>query len=318
MILGLALFDARTAASGFTFNLTDERLAVSDRGQPVADYVFKDSTLLRPYFANVRAPGGIQITRNHPPVEGQDPTDHSSMHPGIWLAFGDVSGEDFWRNKGTIQHDEFLVPPQVHAVTSSIGTAGNRSHERLSFTTRNRLLSADGREICIQVSKIALLATSSGYLLVWDATFESNAGDFSFGDQEEMGLGIRMATPATEKNGGRIVSSAGQTSAAATWGKAADWCDYSGVIMGRRVGATIMPDPGNFRPSWFHNRNYGLMVANPFGRKAFKQGAGSRVIVKKNTPFHLRFGILLHSAPLDQPVDIPAAYTEFIKSVIFE
>ena len=56
-----------------------------------------------------------------------------------------------------------------------------------------------------------------------------------------------------------ILNSAGQKTAQATWGKPADWCDYSGTLYNRRAGLMIMPDPKNFRPSWFHNRDYGLM-----------------------------------------------------------
>jgi hypothetical protein len=89
-----------------------------------------------------------------------------------------------------------------------------------------------------------------------------------FGDQEEMGLGVRVATGIAEKNGGIILASTGDRTARATWGKSFGWCDCSGELGDRRVGVTLMPDPANFRPSWFHNRDYGLMVTNPFGRKA--------------------------------------------------
>ena len=127
-----------------------------------------------------------------------------------------------------------------------------------------------------------------------------------------MGLGIRVATPITEKNGGRIAGSTGATTAKGTWGKAFDWCDYSGVIGDRRVGVTLMPDPANFRPSWFHNRDYGLMVANPFGRKAMGQGEPSRVEVKKGERLRMRFGLLLHSAAPEKDVDLAAAYRDFL------
>ena len=74
----------------------------------------------------------------------------------------------------------------------------------------------------------------------------------------------------------------------------------------------LMPDPANFHPSWFHNRDYGLMAANPFGRNAMKQGELSRVEVKKGERLRLRFGILLHSAAPEKEVDLAAAYREFL------
>lgn len=289
-------------SSDFAFKQQADRLIITDAGKPVADYVFKDSKILRPYFANVHTPNGIQATRRHPPVEGQDATDHATMHPGIWLAFGDINGHDFWRNKAMIQHERFVEPPAV--------TKG-----KLTFTTRNRLLTAEGKEICAQTSKVTLLSKPSSYLLIWDATFESSDGEITFGDQEEMGFGVRVATSITENNGGKIINSAGQKTANASWGKTAEWCDYSGIANGHIIGATIMPDPANFRSSWFHNRDYGVFVANPFGQKAFKQGDPSRVIVKPNVPFRLRFGVLLHSSPLAAQMDFTAAYDEFVNSL---
>ena len=80
----------------------------------------------------------------------------------------------------------------------------------------------------------------------------------------------------------------------------------------RIIGATLMPDPQNFRPSWFHARDYGLLVANPFGRRAFKQGEASRVPVPPATPLRLRFGVYIHSTAPNDPPDLPAEYRAFV------
>jgi hypothetical protein len=82
-------------------------------------------------------------------------------------------------------------------------------------------------------------------------------------------------------------------------------------VNGWRVGITVMTDPANFRPSWWHNRDYGLMVANPFGRKAMNQGGTSRVVVRKGERLRLRFGVFVHSAPPGKEVDLAAAYRDF-------
>jgi hypothetical protein len=112
-----------------------------------------------------------------------------------------------------------------------------------------------------------------------------------------MGLGIRVATPIIEMNGGKITSSTGLETAKHTWSKPFDWCDYSAVVEGRYAGVTLMPHPANFRPSWFYNRDYGLMVANPLGRQAMRQGDESRVDVKQGEKLRLRFGLLVHATP---------------------
>lgn len=269
------------AAEEFVVEQQADRLAISHGGKPVAEYVFRDEKILRPFFANVHAPGGIKATRNHPPIAGQDATDHDTMHPGIWLAFGDISGQDFWRNKGRIEHVRFTESPAV-------------AKGRLTFGTECRLRGADGAPLCWLTNSFALRALKDAWLLVWDAHFFADAGEITFGDQEEMGFGARVATGITEKNGGLITSSAGLKTAKATWGQPAEWCDYSGTVDGQNLGITVMPDPKNFRPGWWHNRDYGVFVANAFGREAMKQGAKSAVTVKRGGSLRLRYGAVIH------------------------
>lgn len=97
------------------------------------------------------------------------------------------------------------------------------------------------------------------------------------------------------------------------WGQTADWCDYSGRDQDRWLGITLMPHPGNFRPCWFHARDYGLLVANPFGRNAFTKGERSRVVVKAGETFRLRFGVLLHAAMTDGSPDLTAAFDDYVR-----
>jgi len=274
-------FSLNASAADFAVQQAPDRLVITDRARPVAEFVFKDERILRPYFANVHAPGGVKVTRNHPPVAGVDATDHDTMHPGIWLAFGDISGQDFWRNKGRIEHIRFIEPPKAES-------------GRLTFATECRLRTAEGKTVCSLTNRFTLTQLTNAWLLGWDATFRSEEGDFTFGDQEEMGFGVRVATAITEKNGGLITSSSGLKTAKATWGQAAEWCDYSGTVDGRKLGITVMPDPRNFRPSWWHNRDYGVFVANAFGREAMKQGAKSVVTVKRGETFRLRYGAVIH------------------------
>lgn len=260
-----------------------DRLVIRQGGAMIGEFVFAHPDIRRPFFANLRAPGGIPVTRAWPPVEGVDATDHADMHPGVWLAFGDISGHDFWRNKATIKHERFTAPP-----------SWKRDH--LGFATLSSLLTADGTRMARLLCDFTLAPMGHELHLSWAAALTPEVDGFYFGDQEEMGFGVRMATPLSEKNGGRITASTGRTTASETWGQPAEWCDYSRTAQGIRVGARVIPDPANFRPSWWHNRDYGVFVANPFGRHAMKQGEKSRVEVKKGETHRLRFTVVLHVA----------------------
>jgi len=276
------------------------RLLLRTSGLPVATYVYRDAEISRPYFAHLRAPGGVPVTRTYPPVEGKDPTDHATFHPGLWLAFGDLSGADSWRLKVPVRHERFVETP--------------KSGDRGQWAVRNRYLAADGEKtLCTETCRYTLLVRPSGYLLLWDSTFRAEGDEATFGDQEEMGLGVRVATPLAVTKSGRISDSEGRQNEAQVRGQAPDWCDYSGVVDGRRVGVTLMPHPANFRRSWFHARDYGLFAANPFGRQALTGGEPSRVVVRPGEALRLRFGVLLHGSPAGEAVDLKAAYADYLR-----
>jgi hypothetical protein len=289
---------AQAGSDGFGITEGSDRITITRGPSPVAEYVFRDPRIFRPYFAGLHAPGGVQVSRTHPPVEGKDATDHDTMHPGLWLGFGDLSGSDFWRNKGRIEHLRFSEAPAVRA-------------DRLRFATRSRLSTAEGRPLCSLETRCSLRLLSAGFLLTWEAEFRADHGEIVFGDQEEMGFGARVATAITEKAGGLIRSSSGKTTARDTWGQPAAWCDYSGAIDGRPAGITLIPSPNNFRESWWHNRDYGVFVANPFGRAAMKQGEKSSVPVRKGGALRLAFAAVLHAGPGYNP---ETAYQQYLKA----
>lgn len=296
------------------------KVAISVGNHPVAVYVYHDEKvyhpgkggqITRPYFAHVHVPGGLQVTRNHPPVEGQDLSDHGTYHPGIWMSFGDINGSDYWRLAARTEHVKFVQQP----------TGGSG---RGSFAVRNRYLDQNdpSKTVCEEVARYTFLVRPEGYLILWDSTFSSDH-EFYFGDQEEMGLGFRVATPLrVEKKSrkypnvvagnGTILDAKGRKNGKEIWGNASDWCDYSGTLDGKRIGITIFCNPGNFRPSWFHARDYGLLEANPFGRDAFDKGAISKVVVKPGENLRLRYGLLLHATPQGVSPDLQTAYSDYL------
>jgi hypothetical protein len=266
--------------------------------QPFARYVFKDDKTLRPYFTDVRAPNGLQITRNHPPRDG-DAADHADMHPGIWTAYGDINGVDFWRNRrgivSTVGVDEMVQEPGHGA-----------------FTVHNEFRDGD-KLICRQWCRYRIFVRPSGYLLTVRAEFNEGDGRVAFGDQEEMGLGVRVATGLTVKDGGAIVNADGLRNEAGAWGKQSAWADYSGVLNGTRIGVALMPHPRNFRPSWFHARDYGLLVANPFGRNAFTRGEKSRIEIEPGKSLVFECGVFVYATDAANTPLPPEAYADYLE-----
>ena len=304
---GLTTYWVPANAQEFAFTRADNRLEIRYDDRPVATYVFVDDDISRPYFSNVFAPNGEQVTRRYPtdPVINQDNDDHATYHPGIWLAFGDLGGEDYWRNDARVRHVRFLEAPRVEENSATFGV------ENVYETSTDPV-----RAICTERCTYTLFAETNSYYLISKSVFSSD-DEFAFGDQEEMGLGVRLATRFTVQHGsGTIRNSEGGINEDETWGRPADWCSYFGINEGTRVGATIMPSPGNFRRSWFHTRDYGLMVANPFGTKAMTGAKDDAIApdstsVRADQDFRIGFGVRIFSEPIEENESGVAAYLRY-------
>jgi len=307
---GTSLAADGSPSSDVAFAHEPGSVAIGVGGKPFATFFYADEKITRPYFAHVRAPSGIQVTRHHPPIAGSDPTDHPEFHPGIWMAFGDLNGSDGWRLKAPVRFVKF--GEERHEADGSGGFVAEFSH---------RDQADPNREVCRERLRCDVCATPEGTLLLWDSTFTGDR-EFTFGDQEEMGLGVRMATPLraeqVSKQGlpagqGEIVSAEGKRNEAEVWGTAPKWCDYRGEVDGQSAGVAILCHPENFRPSWFHVRDYGLMVANPFGRAAFDQGEPNRVTVAPGESLRLRYGVLVHDDEMKGKLDLDDMFERYVE-----
>jgi hypothetical protein len=275
-------------APAFTVESTETGCRILAGDAVIGSYVTSDPAITRPFWCNLKTLTGRSVTRSHPPAPG-DLDDHPTMHPGIWIAFGDVSGNDYWRLKAVVRHAGWVEPP---AVVDNV----------VRFAARNEYLAAGRADALMEeVTRWTARPVADGWLLTAEARFIPTGTDARvvFGDQEEMGLGVRAATAIAERSdmGGRVRDADGRESAAKVWGQTSSWCDYSSISDAGRFGLTVYPAANNFRPCWWHVRDTGLMVANPFGRKALTGGEPSEVPVSSGEPLPLRFAIRIYDSP---------------------
>ena len=283
------------------FNQRDGELGITVGETEIATYVYRDPKISRPYFAPLKTLSGLQVTRNCPPRQGEDPVDHADMHPGLWMSFGDLSGHDFWRLKAATQHVTFTEEPT--------GKPANGS-----FSVRNQYRTTDGSDtVCEETCRYAIRLVPQGYRIDIQSEFSPVQSSIAFGDQEEMGLGLRVASSLAvdRKLGGRILDSKNRRDEADVWGKTADWCDYSGPLSGKWAGVTVMSGSQNFRPSWSHARDYGLIVLNPFGRNAFTKAEKSRLEINRGETLTLRFAVIVHESESETDYNPATAFQDF-------
>ena len=267
-------------ANGFRLACYDDRIDVAHDGQAIATYYFAHPQTRRPFFAHVKTLDGIQVTRNFPPIEGVDPTDHASMHPGISYGYAVLNGDNFWHNdRGVVTHERFTATPRA---TGDVA----------EFSVKNRYTGTDKSIICVEEANYRFTINEDGYLIAMSNQFSSDQ-EFYFGVREEMGLAIRVASPIRVRDaGGSILSASGGKNEEGTWGRVDRWWDYFGSIDGRSVGLQVMS--GNAQDVWSHSRDYGVLVANPFPLDN-AENKGKRTPVRAGDTFSLKFAVQVHS-----------------------
>ncbi len=149
-----------------------------------------------------------------------------------------------------------------------------------------------------------------------DLTLIATDKQVTFGDTKEGLFAIRLAP--TLRLEGAVAQGSARNSEGVTgkdvWGKRAKWIEYSGPIDGEIVGVVIYDHPDNPRhPTWWHAREYGLVAANPFGRRAFqgKREQAGDLMIQKGESIRLRYRMVIHDGAWDAK-HLEAASTEWI------
>lgn len=243
----------------------------------------------RPYFYPLLAPDQLAVTRSYPMIPDNPDEKHDHPHHrSLWIAYGEVNDTDNWAEgdgHGYTEHKRFTE------ITS--GDVFGRFASESVWTTNQHAPLLD------QSLVVTTWATQGGVRLMdFDIRLTANYGSVHFNDTKEGGiLSARVATVLDVPRTGTITNSFGGVNEGETWGKAAHWCDYSGIVENQRVGIAICDHPHSFRyPTHWHVRDYGLMTANPFGYSYYTKGVknGSHTMQNGETlEFHYR--LILHS-----------------------
>ncbi len=278
----------------------------------------------KPIFWPLNAPGGIPLTRNYPPPEGQA-ADHPHQK-SAWFCHGDVipQGIDFKSPIKNVAGVDFWSEAKGHGeifTTSALVLEGKPE----SLRTHHIWRTAERVKIMEEDRVITLYDLGKAYLIVVNIDLHASVCPITFADTKEGAFGIRIndvinANPASKgkpAGKGKIQNAEGKIGEKECWGQISAWCDYSGPIDGKEVGLAVFADPKNAHPTCWHVRGYGLMAANPFGRdKSAKfpamKGNNELVRLKKGEHLQLRYGMLLHTGDAVRG-EVAAAYDRFVK-----
>lgn len=287
------------------------RITVRLAGEPFTDYYFgatEKHPYVRPYLFPVRAADGTPVTSDQIDVPKGDHPHHRSL----WVAHGDVNGANHW----TVAKAGYQ-PKQRHAGFEKV--EGDTLVEDLEWE------GTDGQPIMKERRTVRFFAFADRNRGIdFTLEFAPIAGDVKLADTKEAGLcSVRLSNAISQH--ATITLSTGATATgdakndkeeAAVWGKAADWCDESGMIDGKPYGVAILDHPANPRhPSRWMVRLYGLMTANIFGLhdydKTQSKGAGDFTIPAGQS-VTFRYRVVVHTGDATK-AKLTEKYAEYAK-----
>jgi len=301
------ILDSEPAGAGERVRVVDVgdgKLEVTIEGRLFTRYHYGEQWP-RPFLYPLIGPGGVSVTRHYPmrddvPGEKHDHPHHKS----VWVAYGEVNGTDNWsENEGHawIRHRSFEeitsgpVFGRIRSVNDWVSSEGAKQMEDVREFTFYNCEAERIVDVCIR--------------------FVAPDGGVHIGDTKEGGvLSIRVASSMDGDAGGLIVNSRGGATEAQTWGKPAEWVDYSGPVGDKTMGITVMDSPTSFRyPSRWHVRDYGLFTANPFALKYYEpdKGVNGDHTIPKGGEIAFRYRVYVHEGNAEQAA-VGARYDDFV------
>jgi len=224
----------------------------------------------------------------------------------VMLCFSDLSGADPWRKKTAVRFGGFVEEP----VCQDGGV-------RFTFAADYLAAAEDSPAadvVCREESAVTIVdrrvADRDVRVVTWDARLRAADKPVTFADVEEMGFGIRLVKELSPKWGGRYLAPHGGRNEQGIFGTQADWCDASGEVAGRRVGVLLVDRNADPRRAFYHARDYGWLLANPFGRRSYTKGDSGAITVPVGGEIELKFALVLHGdVPDERIADLVAATT---------
>ena len=249
-----------------------------------------------PYVWPLHAPGDVPITRAWPMAEVEGEAQDHPHHRSFWFAHGDVNGVDFWhegaKRSGRIVNTGRLLEKLDRKKEYLIG---------LEYAWK----SPEDETLLVERRRITFGAEPDFRWIDVEHTFRTPLEEVVFGDTKEGSFALRLH-PALRLRGesarGSAVNSEGVTGRE-VWGKRASWVHYQAPIGEENFGVVIFDHPENPRhPTWWHARNYGLLTANPFGIRAFRDPKikeSGDYTIKKGEILTQRYRLVLHQGTVE-------------------
>lgn len=283
---------------------------VENNGKLLTIVVAKGTDLAKPYLYPIHTPAGIPVTRDWPMKKGavseNETVDHVHQK-SAWFCHGDVIPEGVTLKIASsdkhVKGVDFWAESKGHGqiITRTANVSENKLALELDWNA------PEGLTILKEKRIYQFLITEKANVILMTTNLTAHEFAITFGDTKEGAFGVRVhdAMNMKVKNGdGMITNSNGKQGMKDCWGMMAEWCDYSGTINGQKAGIAIFDFTGNPHRSAWHVRDYGLMAANPFGRKVSgfpsQKEKTETVKIAKGESLTLKYAIYAHDGDFEK------------------
>ena len=294
---GMLLANAATAQVSFEHDESAGTVEVHVRGEHFTTYHYGED-VRTPILWPVLAEGNVGVTRNYPMGEDDpDSADHPH-HRSLWLNFGDVNGYDFWHGH------------PINTVDVELGESDGYGWIRV----HNEWVDPEGNVLVREQQEMRFHDTpASGRLIDFISTLEAAQEEVTFGDDKEGFIAFRIRPEIEGQRAGVLTNARGEQGESNVYGTPAPWMDYSGPIEGYgQRGIAVFDHPANFRPGYWHVRDYGLAALNPFSRQGVggEEEDGSYTLNEGET-LTLQYRVYVHSGDVEE-ADVAGQYAQYI------
>jgi hypothetical protein len=308
-------------------------------GEVFTSYIYP-ADLEKPVLFPVKTALGTTITRGFPlaPREG-DRVDHPHQ-VGIWFAYGDVNGYDFWGNS-------YAIPPEekqqkgwiLHRGVKRAESRDNKgvlelamdwqvrpaeNTDPVTLLQENTTYEFSGTGNIRQIDRITRLTAQQETVLLKDNKEGMYAirldRAFEYPSEEPLvlidarGLPSEVKVLDNEVVSGNYRSSEG-VEGLDVWGKRAGWVRLNGVIGEEKITIAFFDhraNPGH--PACWHARGYGLFSVNNLGLGYFTEGKEElnfQLIIGESVTFRHR--IYITSGYWASDEELNRVYQDFIQ-----
>ncbi|MEM7260369.1 MAG: DUF6807 family protein [Planctomycetota bacterium] len=232
------------------------------------------------------APGQVPVTRSYPFSTGPHDEEDHPHHTSLWFAHGDVDGHDFWHG-------------EKNRIEFQSSTGRTRDDGSMESTAQYRWIAA-GAPVLDEERTLRFGTSESERWIDVTIRLRSATGEpVRFGDTKEGTFALRLR-PELRVEGPvatATVTNSERERNREAWGRRARWVESRGAAGGEALVVALFDHPLNLRyPTWWHARTYGLLAANPFGRRAFEGSdapAGDTTLAAGDT-LTLRYRVSIH------------------------